>query len=80
MRVTSMPLDTGGAAERRRTKDRRVEDGHAPDGVERRRSIEPRLPEVRVLEMTEDQWRSVAKLFGVEPDSVGMRRPTPGSP
>lgn len=44
------------AAERRTGLDRRQRDSGPPDGWERRRSVEPRKPEVTELEFTPSQW------------------------
>lgn len=43
-------------AERRSGKDRRRVDLRLPGEHERRRSVEPRKPEVRELELSESQW------------------------
>ncbi|MGA0610506.1 hypothetical protein [Caldimonas sp. KR1-144] len=42
--------------ERRSGQDRRRHDLPPPTGIERRRSIEARKPEVRELEMTDTEW------------------------
>jgi len=47
---------TVSAAERRSGVDRRQRDVGPPDGWERRRSVEPRKPEVTELEFTPSQW------------------------
>ena len=44
------------AADRRSGRDRRQRDSGPPDGWERRRSVEPRKPEVTELEFTPSQW------------------------
>jgi len=44
------------AADRRSGLDRRQRDSGPPDGWERRRSVEPRKPEVTELEFTPSQW------------------------
>ncbi len=44
------------AAERRRGRDRRHLDALPPKGLERRRGIEPRRPEVTELAVTPSQW------------------------
>jgi hypothetical protein len=43
-------------AERRSGKDRRVVDIPPPKGRERRRTAEPRKPEVTEIDMTQSQW------------------------
>ncbi|HEY6135761.1 MAG TPA: hypothetical protein VIW70_17435 [Rubrivivax sp.] len=43
-------------AERRQGLDRRRNEGKPPLGWERRRSVEPRKPEVAELDLTESQW------------------------
>jgi hypothetical protein len=42
--------------ERRSGKDRRVADVPPPKGRERRRTAEPRKPEVTEIDMTASQW------------------------
>jgi hypothetical protein len=42
--------------ERRSGKDRRVVDIPPPKGRERRRTAEPRKPEVTEIDMTQSQW------------------------
>lgn len=44
------------AADRRSGKDRRRVDLRLPGEHERRRSVEPRKPEVRELDLSESQW------------------------
>ena len=43
-------------AERRSGKDRRRRESTPPAGWERRRSVEPRKPDVAELEITPSQW------------------------
>lgn len=52
-----MSTPQSAAQDRRTGKDRRQEELGPPSGYERRRSVEPRLPEVTELEVTEDQFR-----------------------
>jgi hypothetical protein len=46
--------------ERRSGKDRRVVDLPPPKGRERRRTAEPRKPEVTEIDMTQSQWGRLA--------------------
>jgi len=48
------------AADRRSGRDRRQRDSGPPDGWERRRSVEPRKPEVVELEFTPSQWGALS--------------------
>lgn len=54
MRPNAKPVPP--AAERRSGKDRRRVDLRLPGEPERRRSVEPRQPEVRELDLSESQW------------------------
>lgn len=45
-----------GTVERRSGKDRRTADLPVPKGRERRRTAEPRKPEVTEIDMTPSQW------------------------
>lgn len=47
--------------ERRSGKDRRVAELPAPKGRERRRTAEPRKPEVTEIDMTASQWGRLNK-------------------
>jgi hypothetical protein len=42
--------------ERRSGRDRRVVDKGPPDKIERRRGVEPRMPEVVEREMSNSEW------------------------
>lgn len=52
------------AAERRSGEDRRRRDGVNPKGADRRRSIEPRGPEVREVALPPEEWQ---RLYGKKP-------------
>lgn len=45
-----------GAIERRTGKDRRQTDSGGPNGCERRKSVEPRKPEVVELDLSPSEW------------------------
>ncbi|MCP5272858.1 MAG: hypothetical protein H6932_16795 [Burkholderiaceae bacterium] len=51
-------------AERRSGEDRRRRDGANPKGAERRRSIEPRGPEVSEVALPPEEWQ---RLYGKKP-------------
>lgn len=57
-RVVKSPKESppSRANERRSGQDRRVRDVAPPQGIERRRSIESRKPEVRELDLTDTEW------------------------
>jgi hypothetical protein len=55
-KVNGTPAHKPGTAERRTGLDRRRHEGKPPLGWERRRSVEPRKPEVAELDLTESQW------------------------
>jgi hypothetical protein len=51
-RMTKKTITT----ERRTGRDRRKQDGAPPKGIERRRGIEPRKPEVSEVQISESDW------------------------
>lgn len=55
-------MDKQPPCDRRSGKDRRQTEAGPPDKHERRRSIEPRQPEVRELHLSPEEW--VAMGFG----------------
>jgi hypothetical protein len=55
--AAAAPLRT---VERRSGKDRRVADLPPPNGRERRRTAEPRKPEVTELDLTQSQWNKLS--------------------
>ncbi len=58
--------------ERRSGKDRRQKDVGGPNGRERRKSMEPRKPEVVELDLSESEW---AKLEAGGSEEEGWSRP-----
>lgn len=52
------------ATERRSGEDRRRRDSANPKGTERRRSIEPRGPEVSEVALPPEEWQ---RLYGKKP-------------
>jgi hypothetical protein len=58
------PRHTPVATDRRSGQDRRTRDGGNPKGADRRRSIEPRGPEVREVALSPEEWQ---KLYGTKP-------------
>ncbi len=59
-----VPRTSPGTADRRSGRDRRTKEGSNPKGVERRRSIEPRGPEVSELVLSPEAWQ---RLYGTKP-------------
>lgn len=55
------PASAARTVERRSGKDRRVADKPPPAGRERRRTAEPRKPEVTEIDMTQSQWSRLAE-------------------
>lgn len=55
--------------ERRSGRDRRRRETPPPAGADRRRSIEPRRPEVTEVEMSADQWAALQAL--AYPEAAG---------
>jgi hypothetical protein len=49
--------------ERRQGKDRRRSDKELPRGLERRKGLEPRRPEVQELELSEEEWKRLNEQF-----------------
>ncbi len=58
-------------AERRSGKERRRRDTLAPGLPERRRSIEPRKPEVQELELSPSQWADLENLAAPKKSEKG---------
>jgi hypothetical protein len=56
--MSKSPKSVGAKApdERRSGKDRRANDLVPPKGIERRRTIEPRKPDVVELDLSESEW------------------------
>ena len=60
-------------AERRANRDRRHVDGAPPGKHDRRRGLEPRLPEVVELDMSSSEWMTLSD----EPELPPKRLPRP---
>ena len=60
-------------SERRSGDDRRRADGAPPSKHERRRGLEPRMPEVVELDMTNSEWMTLSG----EPIAAPKRPPRP---
>ena len=57
-------------AERRSGRDRRRAEAGPPGVAERRRAVEPRLPETVELEMSASQWQALNQ--GVDPGTRAL--------
>ena len=67
-------------AERRSGRDRRRAEAGPPGVAERRRAVEPRLPETVELDMSVSQWQSLSQ-GGDAGTGTGTRSaPEPASP
>jgi hypothetical protein len=54
-------VDPHGKPERRSGQDRRRVDKGPPGGHERRRSVEPRRPEVEEIDMSPSEWDALSQ-------------------
>lgn len=66
-----MSTHTPNVQDRRTGKDRRQEEQGPPSGYERRRSVEPRKPEVTELDLSEDELRQLGFLGDTSSEGSG---------
>ena len=68
--------------DRRTGRDRRQKDAEPPKGIERRRGIEPRKPEVSELQISESDWGRLeaAVTLPVKTPALPDSSPAPPAP